>query len=134
MYAQAQRPVTAPSQGQGQVHVKYSPVGDGEDSNAAVCGAAGGESIENAQIVDFDEGSTIGGLDGVEVVPHESMYNGGAAAVCSDGMALAQTGDVSNQLTLSFRGQVYVFDSVSTEKVLSCNSMLGSCFPFYRHW
>lgn len=122
MYAQAQPSVTAPIQG--QAYVKYSPVGDGEDASAALCGGTGGggggggESIENAQIVEFDEGSTIGDLDGVQVVPHDSMYSGGAGTVCSEGMGLTQSGDVSNQLTLSFRGQVYVFDSVTTDKVL----------------
>lgn len=149
MYSQAQPSVTVPMQG--QAHVKYSPVGGGEDANAALCGGGGGggggESIENSQIVDFDEGSTIGDLDGVEVVPHDSMYSGGAGAVCSEGMGLTQSGDVSNQLSLSFQGQVYVFDSVTTEKVLyyldflffktkdhlfifSSFSFLGiSCFP-----
>lgn len=126
MYAQAQPSVTAPIQG--QAHVKYSPVGDGEDANASLRGGGGGgESIENAQIVDFDEGSTIGDIDGVEVVPHDSMYSGGTGPVCSEGMGLTQSNDVSNQLTLSFRGQVYVFDSVTTDKVQAVLLLLGGC-------
>ncbi|XP_076942418.1 GATA transcription factor 28-like isoform X2 [Bidens hawaiensis] len=39
----------------------------------------------------------------------------------------AATTDDTNQLTLSFQGQVYVFDSVSTDKVQAVLLLLGGC-------
>ncbi|XP_076899943.1 GATA transcription factor 28-like [Bidens hawaiensis] len=39
----------------------------------------------------------------------------------------AATADDTNQLTLSFQGQVYVFDSVSTDKVQAVLLLLGGC-------
>ena len=39
--------------------------------------------------------------------------------------------DNSSQLTLSFRGQVYVFDAVTPDKALFF--LLFSLFPFFNH-
>ena len=52
------------------------------------------------------------GNDGVEVMPPDAVY--GDSVVPE---APLQRSDCSNQLTLSFRGQVFVFDDVTTDKV-----------------
>ncbi|KAL3504885.1 hypothetical protein ACH5RR_034726 [Cinchona calisaya] len=120
MYSSVQ--VERPSHGHG-----------GDDEKAAVCGG-GGESIEIPQIVGFEDGSMIGGLDVIEVsVPQDTAVYGGDGG--GDGflegvamaMAMPHGGDVSNQLTLSFRGQVYVFDAVTAEKVQAVLLLLGGC-------
>ena len=51
------------------------------------------------------------GHNPVHIVPSDVVYADGA----SD-LPLQRT-DCSNQLTLSFRGQVFVFDDVTTDKV-----------------
>ncbi|CAK9186577.1 unnamed protein product [Ilex paraguariensis] len=85
----------------------------------------GGESIDNSHVGyeahSFEDGG-VGDLDGVEVaVPHEAVY------AADGGDSDVQRGDVSNQLTLSFRGQVYVFDAVTMEKVQAVLLLLGGC-------
>lgn len=84
----------------------------GEDDDGS---CAGGESIDNHHIhyetPALDEGG--GGVGGVmEDVTSDTLYvSGGGGPEMS-----AQRCDDS-QLTLSFRGQVYVFDSVTPDKV-----------------
>lgn len=113
-------PVQLEQRSHGVDRDQYSVPGDGDDPKAALCGGGGGgESIENAQIVAFEDGGGIGSLDGIEVsVPHDSVYGSANGGVCPEGVVMPpHGGDVSNQLTLSFRGQVYVFDAVTAEKV-----------------
>ncbi|CAI9116121.1 OLC1v1017194C1 [Oldenlandia corymbosa var. corymbosa] len=110
-------------------HEQYAVPGDGDDPKADFTGVGGGDSIETAEIVGYEDGSGIGGgLDGIEVsVPHDSVYGGANGGVCPDEGMMAPGADVSNQLTLSFRGQVYVFDSVTAEKVQAVLLLLGGC-------
>ncbi|KAF8404727.1 hypothetical protein HHK36_009616 [Tetracentron sinense] len=86
---------------------------------------AGGESIDNPHIryeahalEDGDVGAIVESMDGVEDVPNDSVYVAGPN--------LSQPrGDSTDQLTLSFQGEVYVFDAVSPEKVQAVLLLLG---------
>lgn len=75
------------------------------------CAAGQEEPTSNAGIgyeLQCIEAGGIGGFDGVEVpVPYGSVFTAADAAYAPD------------QLTLSFRGQVYVFDAVTLEKVMN---------------
>lgn len=65
-----------------------------------------------------DDGNGDGGGEAQEGMEGEAGH-------LSDNRALVERGaDVGDQLTLSFQGQVYVFDSVSPEKVN----------PFCTYW
>lgn len=78
------------------------------------------ESIDNPHM-QFDDGAdgvAVDSMNGVHDVPDDSMFVG------SD-YPLPVANDGSEQLTLSFRGEVYVFDSVSPEKVQSVLLLLG---------
>lgn len=85
---------------------------------------AGGESIDNPHIrfeshVLHDDGS-VGPISGVDdgLHPH-AFYTTGSEVV-----PVADNGGV-NQLTLSFQGEVYVFDSITPEKVQAVLLLLG---------
>ncbi|KAK9286763.1 hypothetical protein L1049_015290 [Liquidambar formosana] len=91
--------------------------------------AGGGESIDNPQVRydshALDDGP-VGGvrdgvevMNGVEVVPPHTMYVPGSDFPPATG------GGASDQLTLSFQGEVYVFDAVSPEKVQAVLLLLG---------
>ncbi|KAF5178269.1 Gata transcription factor [Thalictrum thalictroides] len=75
---------------------------------------AGAESIDNPHLRFEDE--VMDGVD--EDVPSDSGFP-------SNNSSLALRGENSDQLTLSFHGQVYVFDSVSAEKVQAVLLLLG---------
>ncbi|XP_043712907.1 GATA transcription factor 24-like isoform X2 [Telopea speciosissima] len=88
---------------------------------------AGGESIDNPHIrfeahslEDGGVGGSVDVMDGVEEVPQDSTYIGGAA-----NFVIPSRGEGMDQLTLSFQGEVYVFDSVSPEKVQAVLLLLG---------
>ncbi|KAL3514282.1 hypothetical protein ACH5RR_026999 [Cinchona calisaya] len=125
MYTPVQ--LVRPDNGNG--HGQFSTPGGEDDVKAAgFGGGGGGESIEAAEIVGFEDGGAIGGLDGIEVsVQQDTTVYGGGNGSEGVGMAMPHSGDVSNQLTLSFRGQVYVFDGVTAEKVHAVLSLLGGC-------
>ncbi|MCD7459056.1 hypothetical protein HAX54_039900 [Datura stramonium] len=55
-------------------------------------------------------------LNGMEGVPHNALYVPGSEMV---------GGGSSDQLTLSFRGEVFVYDAVSPEKVQAVLLLLG---------
>ncbi|KAK9112912.1 hypothetical protein Scep_020431 [Stephania cephalantha] len=73
----------------------------------------GAESIDNPHLRFEDEV-----MDGVDDVPSDSAYVGASAA-------LAMRAEGPDQLTLSFHGQVYVFEAVSPEKVQAVLLLLG---------
>lgn len=89
----------------------------GDDDDAASVGA---ESIDNphirydAQHPLEDAGGTVGAAGVVDDVAADSVYVPGG--VGSSELPLHRSDD-ANQLTLSFRGQVYVFDAVTPDKV-----------------
>lgn len=72
------------------------------------------ESIDNPQIR-FEEGSGVAPMNGVQDVPPNALY-----VPSSDYHPVAENGG-SDQLTLSFQGEVYVFDAVSPDKVWFLN-------------
>lgn len=80
---------------------------------------AGAESIDNPHIryeshsLD-DPGGAVGGV--VDEVTADAVYGHGGGGGGASEMAI-QRPDGTSQLTLSFRGQVYVFDSVTPDKV-----------------
>lgn len=98
------------------MNVENHVAGDVED--------AADESIGN-QLAHYDtdafEDGDVESINAGEPVHSNAVYdpNGG-----SDGCL--QRSDAMNQLTLSFRGQVYVFDAVTPEKVQEVLLLLGS--------
>ncbi|KAF6160639.1 hypothetical protein GIB67_019579 [Kingdonia uniflora] len=79
---------------------------------------AGAESIDNPNIR-FEEDDV---MDGVDDIPSDSAYVvGGGVGNSSMGLR----GENPDQLTLSFHGQVYVFDTVSPDKVQAVLLLLG---------
>lgn len=78
---------------------------DIQDDGEHGCGG-GEDAMENSHI-HYQENGVVNGED----VPHSEMYAHGSnlAAVTGNGTA--------DQLTLSFQGEVYVFDDVSPDKV-----------------
>ncbi|OVA01838.1 zinc finger protein [Macleaya cordata] len=86
---------------------------------------AGTESIDNPNIR-FEDDDVMDGVE--EETPSDSAaYGGGGVAASNNNNNLAVTTREENmdQLTLSFQGQVYVFDSVSPEKVQAVLLLLG---------
>ncbi|CAN1825856.1 GATA transcription factor 25 [Linum perenne] len=80
------------------------------------------------EIVDED---TTGAADSMDQ-HHHIVYDDAAAAagVGVDDMSpdyVNEGTDITNQLTLTFRGQVYVFDDVTPDKVQAVLLLLGGC-------
>ena len=69
----------------------------------------------------FEEGDTIANYEVVE---------GSDAAVSYD--AVSQCGNTSDQLTLSFGGQVYVFDTVTADKARPLSLSLSLSLPLFE--
>lgn len=98
------------------------------DDNGAV---GGGESVDNPHIRydghSFEDGVVAGAVtfDGDE----GGVFGAGDAGVVGGDYGGMHRGvaDDGNQLTLSFRGQVYVFDAVTPEKVQAVLLLLGGC-------
>ncbi|XP_010254576.1 PREDICTED: GATA transcription factor 24 [Nelumbo nucifera] len=89
-------------------------------------GSAVGDSIDNPHIRyeahtldDGGIGGTVEVMDTVDEVPADSAFLSGANFV------LPSRGEGMDQLTLSFQGEVYVFDAVSPEKVQAVLLLLG---------
>lgn len=89
-----------------------------DEDNVSGAGA-GAESIDNSHIR-YDAHSledTAGAVvEVVEDVASDAVYGQGGGGGGAAEMAI-QRHDGTSQLTLSFRGQVYVFDSVTPDKV-----------------
>ncbi|GLT77728.1 hypothetical protein SLA2020_492890 [Shorea laevis] len=90
------------------------------EEESDVGGAAGGEESIDNSLVQYQGGGAVCGVNGgVEHVVHNNVYAQG-----SDFSALPGNGS-ADQLTLSFQGEVYVFDAVSPEKVQAVLLLLG---------
>ncbi|KAL4274104.1 hypothetical protein GQ457_13G020840 [Hibiscus cannabinus] len=74
---------------------------------------------DNHQSVSYD-------VHPLEDVSADPIYVTSAAASASD-LAVVQRVDGASQLTLSFRGQVYVFDAITPEKFHAVLLLLGGC-------
>ncbi|KAL5559947.1 hypothetical protein UlMin_036158 [Ulmus minor] len=97
--------------------------GDDDDTAAGVRA----ESVENHNIPyeghPLDDGGGVVGV-GAEDVNADSVFVTGGTVGHE---LVVHRSDGSSQLTLSFRGQVYVFDSVTPEKVQAVLLLLGGC-------
>lgn len=90
---------------------------DGDNNNIA---GGGEESIDNTNSIQFEDGGCSGVVG--EAVAASDMYvntNGGGGA--DYGLVTAN----NDQLTLSFQGEVYVFDAVAPDKVQAVLLLLG---------
>uniref|UniRef100_A0A2P2JT47 GATA transcription factor 25 n=1 Tax=Rhizophora mucronata TaxID=61149 RepID=A0A2P2JT47_RHIMU len=95
------------------VHHHQIPADDAEDG-------ANGDTIDHYHHMSFEDGSAAARIV-VEDVSPESVYVTGGSDPAIQGA------DVSSQLTLTFRGQVYVFDAVTSDKVQAVLLLLGGC-------
>ncbi|KAE9605952.1 putative transcription factor TIFY family [Lupinus albus] len=88
--------------------------------------ASGQPSIDHIQYETHDLEDGNGGIDGcvIEDVNSDGIYVSGDGGGGDHDFSL-QPCDGSSQLTLAFRGQVYVFDSVTPDKVQSVLLFLG---------
>ncbi|KAJ6398719.1 hypothetical protein OIU77_019483 [Salix suchowensis] len=78
------------------------------------------DSIDRHHHIHYEDGTpTV-----VDDVSPESVYVTTGVAASELGI---QPSDCSSQLTLTFRGQVYVFDSVTPDKVQAVLLLLGGC-------
>ncbi|XP_031397009.1 GATA transcription factor 25-like isoform X2 [Punica granatum] len=91
----------------------------GEEDAASVSPA--GDSLDDSRIHYEHHPALLTGGSAIDEVPPEAAY------VSGDGTDLAVPGheDDSSQLTLSFQGQVYVFDAVTPKKVHAVLLLLG---------
>ncbi|KAE8724998.1 GATA transcription factor 25 [Hibiscus syriacus] len=80
---------------------------------------------DHHQIVTYDA-HPLDDAVGVEDGSADPIYVTSAAASASD-LAAVQRVDGASQLTLSFRGQVYVFDAITPEKFHAVLLQLGGC-------
>ncbi|XP_062097082.1 GATA transcription factor 25-like [Humulus lupulus] len=109
--------------GHGQSMTIPSQIADDEDASGV---GGGAESVDNphlryeAHALDDPAGGVAGSGDVVEDVNPDSVYGAGHEMV-------VHRSDGSSQLTLSFRGQVYVFDAVTPDKVQAVLLLLGGC-------
>ncbi|MED6218926.1 hypothetical protein PIB30_031155 [Stylosanthes scabra] len=103
------------SEGQHPMHVSYVQ----EHEHHGLHHMSNGNGMEDDQ--NNGDDTTCGGSESVE---GEIPSNHGNIPENHTGM-IDQGGDVGDQLTLSFQGQVYVFDSVSPEKVQAVLLLLG---------
>ncbi|XWS54582.1 hypothetical protein CRYUN_Cryun10bG0101400 [Craigia yunnanensis] len=95
---------------------------DEEDDDVTGGGAGGGgeESVDNPQIGYQESGGVVTVMNnGMEEASHANIYGQGSDLTAVPGNAGV------DQLTLSFQGEVYVFDSVSPDKVQAVLLLLG---------
>ncbi|EOY15484.1 GATA-type zinc finger protein with TIFY domain [Theobroma cacao] len=111
MYGQSQ-PMNIPAQ----------IVGSGADVDDDVSASV---SADNHHSVSYDAHPLEDGV-GVEDVANDPIYVSAAVASASD-LAAVQRVDGASQLTLSFRGQVYVFDAITPDKFHAVLLLLGGC-------
>ncbi|XVE60618.1 hypothetical protein DITRI_Ditri05aG0142500 [Diplodiscus trichospermus] len=96
--------------------------GSGADVDNSVSASA---SADNHHGVSYDAHSLDDGVR-VEDVATDPIYVSAAPASTPE-LSAVQRVDGASQLTLSFRGQVYVFDSITPDKFHSVLLMLGGC-------
>lgn len=88
---------------------------DEDDVDGSSSAAAAGDSVQHPHMGyeahALDDRAGMGGM--IESIPSDAVYATGPGSE----LAIPE-GEDSSQLTLSFRGQVYVFDGVTPKKVL----------------
>ncbi|CAL1395489.1 unnamed protein product [Linum trigynum] len=98
------------------------PVGGGDEEDAS--GAP--DSMDQHQLhnIGYDDAAAAAVVV-VDDMSADSVYVSSSGGPGSE--LLLQGGDITNQLTLTFRGQVYVFDDVTPDKVQAVLLLLGGC-------
>ncbi|KAJ8773316.1 hypothetical protein K2173_028493 [Erythroxylum novogranatense] len=97
------------------INVPQSITGDDE-------GGVAGDSIDHCHHhMSYEDGGATGSIVVVNDVSPDSVYGGAVSDLA------VQRSDNSSQLTLTFRGQVYVFDAVTPDKVQAVLLLLGGC-------
>ncbi|KAE8682184.1 hypothetical protein F3Y22_tig00111273pilonHSYRG00180 [Hibiscus syriacus] len=100
------------------------------DSGADVCDdVSASASVDNHQNISYDAHPLDNGI-GVEGVATDSIYAtavAAAAAASASNLVIVQRAEDASQLTLSFRGQVYVFDAITPDKFHAVLLLLGGC-------
>ncbi|KAL4319866.1 hypothetical protein GQ457_18G015400 [Hibiscus cannabinus] len=110
--------------GSGAMNMQQNPQEEDDDVPGGGGGGGGEESVGNPQIGYQDSGS--GGVvavvnnNGMEQASHANLYGQG-----SDLTAVHGSNASADQLTLSFQGEVYVFDSIAPDKVQAVLLLLG---------
>ncbi|KAK8981766.1 hypothetical protein V6N11_049260 [Hibiscus sabdariffa] len=105
--------------GSGAVNMQRN-IDEEEEDDDGPGGGRGEEPVDNPQIQFQENGVVVAVVNnGVEEGPHAIVYGQG-----SDSTAVPGNGG-GDQLTLSFQGEVYVFDSVSPDKVQAVLLLLG---------
>ncbi|XVF44872.1 hypothetical protein PTKIN_Ptkin02bG0158300 [Pterospermum kingtungense] len=100
-------------------------LGEEEDNDVQTGGGGGGvgggeETVDNPQIGYQETGGVVTVINnGMEEASHANVYGQGSDLTAVPSNAGA------DQLTLSFQGEVYVFDSVSPDKVQAVLLLLG---------
>ncbi|XP_022768474.1 GATA transcription factor 25-like isoform X2 [Durio zibethinus] len=94
--------------------------GSGVDDNVSASASA-----DNHHSIGYDVHALDDGV-GVEDVSTDHIYVTAAADSTSD-LAVVHRVDSACQLTLSFRGQVYVFDAITPDKFHAVLLLLGGC-------
>ncbi|KAK6940265.1 CCT domain [Dillenia turbinata] len=102
-------------------HSQMEPMKVPPNHNQIAHGANGGDSvsIDGAHIQYEASQPSLDVIEAVDDVPSDAVY--------SDLSPPHYRQESANQLSLSFRGQVYVFDSVTPEKVQAVLLLLGGC-------
>ncbi|MBA0698731.1 hypothetical protein Goari_000427, partial [Gossypium aridum] len=98
--------------GSGAMNMQRNPEEEEEDVPGGG-GGGGEESVDNTQIGYQESGGGVVTVmnNGMEEASHANLYGQGSDLTAVQGNSSA------DQLTLSFQGEVYVFDSVSPDKV-----------------
>lgn len=94
-------------------------VADGGEDDQVI--AVGAESMDNPHIYDPHALDEAAGGGVVDDVTQDSVYVHGGSDLS------VQRADDSSQLALTFRGQVYVFDAVSPDKVQTLQFRVSVC-------
>lgn len=101
-----------PMYGSGAVNMQRNIDEEEDDDITGGAGGGGEESVDNPQI-GFQENDGVVAVmnNGMDEASHAHVYGQGSDSTSAPGNGGA------DQLTLSFQGEVYVFDSVSPDKV-----------------
>ncbi|XWS25392.1 hypothetical protein CRYUN_Cryun27aG0064700 [Craigia yunnanensis] len=107
--------------GQSQpMNITTQIAGSGADDDVSAAASA-----DNHHSLSYDAHPLDNGV-GVEDVTADPIYVTAGAASASE-LAVVQRVDSASQLTLSFRGQVYVFDAITPDKFHAVLLLLGGC-------
>ncbi|KAK1323875.1 GATA transcription factor 28 [Acorus calamus] len=94
---------------------------------ARVDGEGGGDVFEDSDGGDGGGGGGGGGGENMEAIVEVPSSEAAENFVDAEGAAAPLLNTNSNQLTLLYQGEVYVFDSVTPDKVQAVLLLLGGC-------